>query len=123
MLAFGCGAWSEAFGNSYYEVALVTISLFFDDHQIKIMIRTKNMDRTRIGIAYSVKLKPNVAVPQVNFGNEKIQKYFMMWESIFLVGHYGSFGHTGKLNVSAEFAPEWFPWHVWTCRKLEVYPH
>jgi len=54
--AFGCGDWSEAFGGLYYEVALVTISLFFDDHQIKIMVRTKIMDIIRIGITYSLKL-------------------------------------------------------------------
>jgi len=53
---FGCGYWSEAFGDLYYDVALVTISLFFDDHQIKITVRTRIMDRIRIGRAYSAKL-------------------------------------------------------------------
>ena len=45
-----------AFGGLYYAVALVTISLFFDDHQMLIAMRTKIMAIIRIGITYSFKL-------------------------------------------------------------------
>jgi len=60
ILAVFAGFWlwrlGEAFGGLYYAVALVTISLFFDDHQMQMAMRTKIMDMIRIGVTYSFKL-------------------------------------------------------------------